>query len=101
MADCVTAYRWLLDQGALPVDPLLSPCNGDLSQLPPVLIQCGSTEVLRVDAELMASRLAEAGVPVRLQIWEGQVHVSEGHLGIAEIGTHIRGCVADAGELAA
>jgi hypothetical protein len=43
------------------------------------------------------------------QIWEGQVHVfqafsdlvPEGHLGIAEIGTHIRGCVADAGELAA
>jgi acetyl esterase/lipase len=51
-----------------------SPVNADLCGLPPSLIICGEGEVLRVDAELMADRLAEAGVPSTLQIWEGQIH---------------------------
>ncbi len=51
-----------------------SPVNADLRGLPPSLIICGEGEVLRVDAELMADRLAEAGVPSTLQVWEGQVH---------------------------
>ncbi|HET6560723.1 MAG TPA: alpha/beta hydrolase [Marmoricola sp.] len=51
-----------------------SPVNADLRGLPPSLIICGEGEVLRVDAELMADRLAEAGVPSTLQIWEGQIH---------------------------
>ncbi|MFD9960815.1 alpha/beta hydrolase [Amycolatopsis sp. NPDC058986] len=56
------------------VDPLRSPVNGDLAALPPVLIQCAEDEVLRCDAELMAQRLAEAGVRHKLQVWQGQVH---------------------------
>lgn len=51
-----------------------SPVNADLHGLPPSLIICSESEVLRVDAELMADRLAEAGVDCTLQIWEGQVH---------------------------
>ncbi len=51
-----------------------SPVNADLRGLPPTLIICAESEVLRVDAELMADRLSEAGVPCTLQIWEGQVH---------------------------
>src|SRR3954451_2667738 len=51
-----------------------SPVNADLEGLPPTLIICAEAEVLRVDAELMAYRLADAGVPCTLQIWEGQVH---------------------------
>jgi acetyl esterase/lipase len=51
-----------------------SPVNADLEGLPPSLIICGEDEVLRCDAELMADRLAAAGVPATLQIWEGQVH---------------------------
>jgi acetyl esterase/lipase len=51
-----------------------SPVNADLHGLPPSLIICGEGEVLRVDAELMADRLAAAGVPSTLQIWEGQIH---------------------------
>ncbi|MDT0309571.1 alpha/beta hydrolase [Streptomyces sp. DSM 44917] len=57
-----------------PVDPRRSPVNADLAGFPPVLIQCAEDEVLRVDAELMAERLADAGVPHTLQVWEGQVH---------------------------
>jgi acetyl esterase/lipase len=51
-----------------------SPVNADLTGMPPSLIICAEGEVLRVDAELMAERLVEAGVPCTLQIWEGQVH---------------------------
>jgi len=51
-----------------------SPVNADLTGLPPALIICAESEVLRVDAELMAERLEDAGVPCTLQIWEGQVH---------------------------
>jgi acetyl esterase/lipase len=51
-----------------------SPVNADLRGLPPSLIICGESEILRCDAELMAERLAAAGVPATLQIWEGQVH---------------------------
>lgn len=51
------------------------PIDADLQGLPPVLIQMGSREILRPDAEVMADRLAAAGVTTHLQIWKGQVHV--------------------------
>lgn len=51
-----------------------SPVDADLTGLPPVLIQVGTTELLRCDAELMAHRLAEAGVACRLQLWDRQPH---------------------------
>lgn len=57
------------------VGPSVSPVDGELSLLPPTLIQVGSTEVLRADAELMARRLGSAGVECELQVWRGQVHV--------------------------
>jgi acetyl esterase/lipase len=78
--------------GASPLPSLLD--EADLSALPPTLIQVGSVEALLSDAEQMTSRLARAGVPVRLQIWENQVHVfqafadlvPEGHAAIRDIG---------------
>jgi acetyl esterase/lipase len=78
--------------------PLESLLEADLGALPPVLMQVGSVEVLRSDAELMAAALDEAGVPVRLQIWLRQVHVfqafadlvAEGHSAIADIGNFVR-----------
>ncbi|HEX9334269.1 MAG TPA: alpha/beta hydrolase [Pseudonocardiaceae bacterium] len=51
-----------------------SPVNRDLAGLPPVLIVTAESEMLRCDAELMAQRLADADVPVTLQVWAGQVH---------------------------
>ncbi|WP_344821781.1 alpha/beta hydrolase [Actinocorallia longicatena] len=79
-------------------DPLHSPVNGALSQLPPTLIHCGSTEILRVDSELMADRLAQAGVPVTLVIWDRQPHVfqifadacREGLRSLTELGAFVR-----------
>ncbi|WP_106398650.1 alpha/beta hydrolase [Actinocorallia populi] len=79
-------------------DPLHSPVNGALADLPPVLIHAGSTEILRADAELMAERLAAAGVPATLTLWDRQPHVfqifadlcPEGLASIAEIGAFVR-----------
>jgi acetyl esterase/lipase len=51
-----------------------SPINRDLTGLPPALIVTAESEMLRCDAELMAQRLADADVPVTLQVWSGQVH---------------------------
>jgi acetyl esterase/lipase len=54
-----------------------SPVNADLADLagmPPTLIVCAEDEVLRVDAEMMAERLLDAGVRCTLQVWERQVH---------------------------
>jgi acetyl esterase/lipase len=79
-------------------DPWLSPVHADLRGLPPTLIQAGSIEVIRADAELMTDRLGAADVPCTLQIWEGQMHVfqifadisREGLLAINEIGAFAR-----------
>ncbi|MEE2034045.1 alpha/beta hydrolase [Rhodococcus sp. CC-R104] len=78
--------------------PVVSPVNTDLIGMPPALIQTGSEEMTYVDAELMAHRLAAAGVPAELQVWERQVHVfqaaagivPEGSRAIAEIGAFVR-----------
>lgn len=78
-----------------PVEPLL---DADLSGLAPTLVQVGGLEVLQVDAEQITARLAECGVPVRLQVWEGQIHVfqafadllTEGHDAIEELGAFVQ-----------
>jgi monoterpene epsilon-lactone hydrolase len=61
--------------GADPRDPLASPLFGDLSGLPPLLIQVGSDERLLDDARQYAERAAAAGSPVRIEVWEGMHHV--------------------------
>jgi len=56
-------------------DPLASPLFGDLSGLPPLLIQVGTDERLLDDARQFADRAARAGTKVRLEVWEGMHHV--------------------------
>lgn len=78
-------------------DPRVSPIHADLRGLPPVLITAGSTEILACDAEIMAQRLAAAGVPCILQLWDKQLHVfqmfgellPESRNATAEIGSFI------------
>lgn len=78
------------------------PIDADLHGLPPVLIQMGSREILRPDAEVMTDRLAAAGVPTQLQIWTGQVHVfqaaaswvPEAAAAMRELGRFVRGNLA-------
>ncbi|MBC7247575.1 MAG: alpha/beta hydrolase [Actinobacteria bacterium] len=58
-----------------PRDPLASPLYADLSGLPPLLIQAGTSEILLDDARRLAERAEEAGVSVKLDIREGMFHV--------------------------
>jgi len=67
------AARYLA--GADPRDPYASPLYGDARGLPPTLLQVGSDEILRDDAERMAERMCEAGCDVTLEVWPRMPHV--------------------------
>ncbi|MFF4060707.1 alpha/beta hydrolase [Streptomyces sp. NPDC001668] len=61
--------------GTAPETPYVSPHYGEPHGFPPVLIQVGEREMLHSDAERFAAKLADAGVPVQLEVWPGMVHV--------------------------
>ncbi|ELX09250.1 acetyl-hydrolase Bah [Janthinobacterium sp. HH01] len=66
--------NWL-QSGIRPCDPLVSPVYGDLSRLPPLLVQVSETEMLYDDARRYVNRAREAGSPARLQSWNHTLHV--------------------------
>lgn len=55
-------------------NPLISPCYGSLTGLPPMLIHVGQDEELCIDCDLFAKKAYEAGVDVALKIWRGMYH---------------------------
>jgi acetyl esterase/lipase len=61
--------------GQDPYDPFISPWRGDVSGLPPTLIQCSAIEMLRDDSVYMADKMKQAGVDVTLEIWPNVFHV--------------------------
>ena len=65
LAACARAYTappsW--------ADPLVSPLHADLTGLPKLLIQAGTSELLAPDADLLATRAAAAGVDVTYTSW--------------------------------
>lgn len=77
--------------------PLASPLFADLSGLPPVLIQVGTSEVLYDDSTRLADRLIDAGGKATLEPWEEMVHIfqlfapmlPEGQQAIERIGEFI------------
>ncbi|MFD8811282.1 alpha/beta hydrolase [Streptomyces sp. NPDC059627] len=56
-------------------EPLASPVFADLTDLPPLLIQVGSHEILLDDAIRLAARAADHDVHVELQVWPQVPHV--------------------------
>jgi acetyl esterase/lipase len=58
-----------------PRTPSASPLYANLTGLPPLLIQVGSSEILLDDANRLAARAGAAGVKVRLEIWPSMFHV--------------------------
>lgn len=83
--------------------PLISPLFGDLSGLPPLLIQVGGGEVLLDDALAIAHKARRQGVDVTLEVWPDMVHIwhwyasriDEGAEAIAAIGAWIDRRMAD------
>jgi len=81
-----------------PKQPLVSPLYADLRNLPPLLIQVGSDEVLLDDALGLAERARKAGVDVTIREWPAMIHVwhwflsmlDEADHAIAEIGEFVK-----------
>ena len=77
---------------------LVSPLYADLRNLPPLLVQVGSDEVLLDDALGLGARARAAGVDVKVEEWPAMVHVwhwfypmlDEGEKAIAGIGEFVR-----------
>ncbi len=88
---------WLANR-IRPCDPLVSPVFGDLSGLPPLLVQASDMEMLRDDSQRYVNKARAAGSPVRLQTWPHMVHVwqifhpdlPEGQQALAEIGKFLQ-----------
>jgi len=70
--------------GADASDPLISPIFGDLKELPPLLIQVGSHEVLLSDALRLAARAAISDVRVTLDVTPGVPHVFQAYAGLLD-----------------
>jgi acetyl esterase/lipase len=89
---------WLYLQSADPKTPTASPLYGDLTGLPPLLIQVGTDEILLDDSRRFAERAEQMGVSVRLDVWEEMIHVwhaysrfvPEARRAIATIGEFLR-----------
>lgn len=80
-------------------NPLVSPLYANLTGLPPMLIQVGSSEILLDDAVRFASKAKAANIDVTLNIWDDMIHVWQGFAGIMpeakdavmQIGSFVRG----------
>jgi len=55
--------------------PLLSPVNGNFAGLTPVLILCGTHEILEDDAVHLYQRLVKDGVDATLKLFKNELHV--------------------------
>lgn len=60
--------------GGDPENPYVSPLFGDMTGLPPILIQVGDDETLLDDSVRFAEKAENAGVEVTLKVWKGMFH---------------------------
>jgi epsilon-lactone hydrolase len=61
--------------------PYASPIYGNFSKgFPPTLIQVGTKEILLSDSVRLYQALDQAGIPVKLDVYEGMPHVFQGSL---------------------
>ncbi|MFZ1997059.1 MAG: alpha/beta hydrolase [Solirubrobacteraceae bacterium] len=80
------ANDYLNGTGTDPADPLVSPIFADLTDLPPLLVQAGSHEVLLDDATRLATRAAANNVAVTLDITPGVGHVFQAFSAVLDEG---------------
>ena len=58
-----------------PCNPVASPLLGDLSNLPPTLVQASEAEMLLDDARRYVYKACASGSPATLQTWNDMVHI--------------------------
>ncbi len=85
--DIMLSQRWLASGAAAYggqdlARPECSPINGDLSGLPPVLIQAGGDEILLNDSLRLCDALNQAGTPASLQVHPQRWHDFQLHAGV-------------------
>jgi monoterpene epsilon-lactone hydrolase len=71
----VLGWLFVIENRIKPSNPIVSPVFGELSGLPPILIQVSEAEMLLDDARRYVNKARAAGSPVRLQSWPGLLHV--------------------------
>ena len=79
-------------------DPLVSPLYADLSNLPPMLVQVGTAEILMDDSTRLAEAARKVGVDVTLELWDDMPHIwhifapmlAEGQQAIDQLGAWAR-----------
>lgn len=70
----LVAGKWLFT-GRSPKDPEVSPLHGDLSGLPPTLVQVSDSEILLDDGRRYVNKAAASGTNAVLQRWQHVPHV--------------------------
>lgn len=79
-------------------DPYASPLYGDLTQLPPLLIQSGTIEILWSEIESLVQKAQKNGVKVSFEPYDGMFHawqlfatkIPEGDQALQSIGRYIQ-----------
>jgi acetyl esterase/lipase len=71
----ILGWIFVLQNRFKPSNPIVSSVFGDLSGLPPILVQVSEAEMLLDDARRYVNKARVAGSPVRLQSWPGLLHV--------------------------
>ena len=69
------AWIGLIMNRVKPNDPRVSPIFGDLSDLPPTLVQASEAEVLLDDSRRWVNKARDAGTDATLQTWPHVLHV--------------------------
>ena len=75
MPSTIRAWLGLMLGRIRPNDPRVSPIFGDLSGLPPTLVQASEAEVLLDDSRRWVNKAQDAGTDATLQTWPHVLHV--------------------------
>ena len=75
MPQILRAWIGLIMNRVKPNDPRVSPIFGDLSALPPTLVQASEAEVLLDDSRRWVNKAQDAGTEATLQTWPHVLHV--------------------------
>ena len=70
----IIGWLGLFSMRVNPANPVNSPLFGDLSNLPPTLIQASDNEMLLGESLRYTNKALAAGSSVKLQIWKNQIH---------------------------
>jgi len=71
----VLAWMFVLQNRFIPKNPVVSPVYGNLSNLPPTLLQVSEAEMLLDDARSYVNKARKSGSPAYLHRWAGLLHV--------------------------